>query len=839
VTYSPLPVPTRQGVPAEHGGHLPTTPGGWGAPPPLDPIGAGEPSTPWHRYFAALRRFRYLVVGCLIAGLGVGYAATRLVVPEYEAHGTIWITIAEDRRQSDATPIQADQLLNAATWDQLFRSLRVTDSVVLERKLYLHHSPLQDFAFVGFDVGPGYQAGSYQVLVTPDTLHYALGTPGRDGMIIERGLLGDSIGRKLGFRWRPSAASLRQSAPLRFSIESQHGASQGLADRVTTNLPDNSQFMEVTLTSDRGYDAAATLNAWMGRFVSVAADLKRRKVVELTSILGTQLQVTSANLRTAEQALENYQSGSVSHVMPNGGGASPVTPGGATGGQAPGGEGGVVSVAPGVGGGGANQEITAFYSNQVARDNLRQDIQRVTQILGTAGTPEFNPEDLLAVPSLMLNSDNLTNAIKAYSTKENDLRELRLKYTDDYKPVRDLETSITTLQTQTIPQAATQALNRLKANEQGLTQRVSTQSRDITQLPKAEIDFMRLKREVDQATALYTTLQGRYTEARLAGESAIPDVQILDRPVIPTSPSRNTKPRIMLMALAGGLGLGLALAILLDRLDRRMRYPEQATDELGLPIIGTVPMVRPRDKAAEEAEAAQVVEAFRTIRLNLMNLFEPGMTSMFTITSPGAGEGKSLISSNLAMSFAESGRRTLLIDGDIRRGQLHATFGIHQAPGVLDYLTGNASLEEVLQATDYEHLTVVACGARRHRGPELLASERMGQFLNTLRPHFDIIIVDSPPLGAGIDPLALGAATGHMMVVLRIGRSDRQMAQAKLTVVDRYPIRVLGCVLNDIKAEGAFRYYSYLYGYNLDDSERQAQLPSRVGEVGTHEEIRG
>lgn len=830
MTYSPLPVPTRHGVPAEHGGaQLPAMPGGWGPPPPPVPSAAAEPSTPWHRYLAALQRFRVLIAACVIAGLAVGYAVTRLVVPEFEARGTIWISINEDRRQSDAAPIQADQLLNAATWEQLFRSLRVTDSVVLERKLYLHHSPLQDFAFVGFDVAPGYQAGSYQVLLAPDTLHYALGIPGRNGMVIETGLAGDSIGRKLGFRWRPSSAALRQG-PLRFSVESQHGASQGLADRVTTNLPDNSQFMEVTLTSDHGYDAAATLNAWMGRFVSVAADLKRRKVVELTSILGTQLQVTSARLRAAEQALESYQTGSVtrSALPPGGGGqAAGTTPGGT---EAQGG------VPAGVGGG-QNPEITAFYGNQVARDNLVQDIKRVQQILATAGTPEFNPEDLLAVPSLMLNSDNLTNAIKAYSAQESQLRDLRLKYTDDYKPVHDLQASITTLQTQTIPQQAEKALARLRATEQGLSQRVATQSRDITELPKVEIDVLRLRREVDQATSLYTTLQGRYEEARLAGESAIPDVQILDRPVIPMSPSHNTKPRIMFMALAGGLALGLALAILLDRMDRRMRYPEQATDELGLPILGTVPRVRPRDEAAEEAEAAQVVEAFRTIRLNLMNLFEPGTTSMFTITSPGAGEGKSLISSNLAMSFAESGRRTLLIDGDIRRGQLHATFGIHQAPGILDYLTGNVSLEEVLQATDYEHLTVVSCGARRHRGPELLASDRMLQFLNSLRPHFDIIIVDSPPLGAGIDPLALGSATGHMMVVLRIGRSDRQMAEAKLGVVDRHPIRLLGCVLNDIKAEGAFRYYSYLYGYSLDDNERQAQLPSRVGEVGTREEV--
>ena len=836
MSHSPLPVPTRSGLPAERrGADLPAMAGGWGAPA-LEPALAGEPTTPWHRYFAALRRFRLLIVACVIAGIVGGYIATRFVVPEYEAHGTIWISIGDDRHQSSgAAPIQADQLLNSATWEQLFRSLRVTDSVVLERRLYLHSQPLQDFAFVGFDVAPVFQSGSYQVTVTPDSMHYALATPGRDGMVLERGVLGDSIGRKLGFRWRPSPSALRHASPLGFFMESQHQASQGLADRVTSNLPDNSQFMEVTLTSDHGYDAAATLNSWMTRFVSVAADLKRRKVVDLTSILGTQLQYADTRLKAAEQSLEIYETGAVTRGAGVGGGAS-AAPGADA--LAPAGGQGGAPLATAVGGGtGQNPEITNYFGNQVQRDNLRQDIARVQEILTTAGTPEFNPEDLLAVPGLMLSSDNLNNAIKAYSTKENELRELRLKYTDDYKPVRDLQTSITTLQTQTIPQLAQQALGRLRTSEQAVSQRVSSESRDITQLPKAQVEVVRLQREVNQAALLYNTLQSRYEEARLAGESAIPDVQILDRPVTPTTPSRNTKPRIMFMTLAGGLGLGLALAILLDRLDRRMRYPEQATDELGLPIIGTVPMVRPRDQDADEEEAAQVVEAFRTIRLNLMNLFEPGATSMFTITSPGAGEGKSLISSNLAMSFAESGRRTLLVDGDIRRGQLHATFGIHQAPGVLDYLTGNASLEEVLQATDYENLTVVACGARRHRGPELLASERMLQFLNSLRPHFDVIIVDSPPLGAGIDPLALSAATGHMMVVLRIGRSDRQMAQAKLSVVDRYPIRVLGCVLNDVKAEGAFRYYSYLYGYNLDDSERQAQLPSKVGEVGTREEV--
>ena len=226
-------------------------------------------------------------------------------------------------------------------------------------------------------------------------------------------------------------------------------------------------------------------------------------------------------------------------------------------------------------------------------------------------------------------------------------------------------------------------------------------------------------------------------------------MQVLDRAVLSTSPSRNSKPRVFFLALAAGLGVGLGLAVLLDRLDRRVRYPEQATDELGLPIIGTVPAVRPRSANFDPEEAAQVVEAFRTIRLNLLHLLDPDGPIIFTISSPGAGDGKSLISSNLGMSFAESGRRTLIIDGDIRRGQLHSTFGVHQTPGLLDYLSGASSLEEVLQETDYERLSIVTCGARRHRGPELLASPAMLQFLNAVRPQFDTIIVDSPPLEPG------------------------------------------------------------------------------------------
>jgi capsular exopolysaccharide synthesis family protein len=431
----------------------------------------------------------------------------------------------------------------------------------------------------------------------------------------------------------------------------------------------------------------------------------------------------------------------------------------------------------------------------------------------------------------MIGADNLRAAISDYNTKQQALVELQRTYTDEYPAVQIAKKNLAQIESTTIPTFTNMALGRLRTQASVLSKQLAAGGRVLDQVPTRTIDDMRLRREVQSASDLYQALSKSYQESRLAELSTIPDVNILDRADPPRLPTKNTALRTLMMAIVAGLGIGLALALMLDRVDQRFRYPEQATDELGLDIIGTVPALPSSARRAKDPEAAsQVVEAFRTIRMHLIHMFDPSQPIVFTISSPGAGEGKSLISSNLGMSFAEGGRRTLLVDGDIRRGQLHGTFGVRQAPGLLDYLQGESTLDEVLQATDFENLTIVTCGARRHRGPELLQSVAMAQFVATVKPLFDTIIIDSPPLGAGIDPFAIAHVTGNLMMVLRVGVSDRKMALAKLSAMDRLPVRQLGVVLNDVASTGVFRYYSYLYGYKLEEDELSQSLPaSKVG----------
>jgi len=312
-------------------------------------------------------------------------------------------------------------------------------------------------------------------------------------------------------------------------------------------------------------------------------------------------------------------------------------------------------------------------------------------------------------------------------------------------------------------------------------------------------------------------LQQRYEEARLAEASSLSDVRVLDRAPVPQVPAASLGPILIALAMIGGLGLGVGGAVLLDRADRHVHHPDHVTQRMGLAILGAVPHVDWNNGKREES-AGQVIEALRGVRLSVAHRHGGGGPVMVTVTSPGRSDGKSFVASNLALAFADAGSRTLLIDGDVRRGRLHHVLNRHRRPGLTEILAGVVPLEQAVQGTNTRNLSFISCGARSHAGPALLSSAAMVQLVGQLRGQFGAIIVDSAPLGAGADGFALGTATGSLLIVLRTGVSDRELAEAKLGILQHLPISVLGAVLNDVRPGGAYRYYSYyLEGYGTRD----------------------
>jgi capsular exopolysaccharide synthesis family protein len=439
-------------------------------------------------------------------------------------------------------------------------------------------------------------------------------------------------------------------------------------------------------------------------------------------------------------------------------------------------------------------------------------------VLDRAKSGDLVIDAYLTIPSVRTAPD-LQKALQELSAAEAEQRTLQYRYTDEHKLVQDARERVRVIRESTIPAYTNQLIAAIREKEADLGRRTSSATREIQSIPERTITEARLTREMQSIASIYTDLQKRYESAKLAEASAIPDVRILDPAVMPDKPTSNSAPRLILMAFMASTGLALALAILLDMLDKRFRYPEQVTNELGLSIFGAIPAIKNLKSGKEDLEeASHVVEAFRTIRLNLVHSYGAAGPVLLTISSPGPGDGKSLVCSNLALSFAEAGYKTLLLDGDIRRGELHRMFGAERIPGLIDYLMKNASLEQVLRPTTHKNLSLLPCGTRRHHGPELLGSGAMAELMAELKARFNVVILDSPPLGAGIDPFVLGTAAGNIMLVLRSGETNRQMAEAKIRLLDRLPIRVLGAVINDINAgESSYQYYSYVYGYVSDE----------------------
>jgi len=269
----------------------------------------------------------------------------------------------------------------------------------------------------------------------------------------------------------------------------------------------------------------------------------------------------------------------------------------------------------------------------------------------------------------------------------------------------------------------------------------------------------------------------------------------------------------LLAGLVGGLVVGVGGALVRERFDRRVRYPEQVTTGMGLPILGVIPFYKGAD-GRTAVQALPVIEAVRGIRMNVTHAYGAAGPLVLTVSSPGPGDGKSFVASNLALSFAHAGHRTLLIDGDSRRGSLHRVMRGSRKPGLTEILAGAAKAEAVMRQTEYEQLQFIGCGSGMPNAPELLGSPVLMQFLTSMRSSFGVIIVDSPPLSAGVDAFALGTVTGNLLLVVRTGATDRQLAGAKLEVLDRLPVRILGAVVNGVKDWSGYQYHSYyLPGY--------------------------
>jgi tyrosine-protein kinase Etk/Wzc len=741
----------------------------------------------WRRYAAALLRYKWLILGLTLLGAGAGAAVALGMEPMYHAEGRIWI---EEPPRGGRGVIETSQPLEGYGWTELLVTHEVLEGVVRARRLNVAAAEPADSAILSYiDIDRGFQPGAYALRVQRGG-DYALldGT----GKTLASAPIGEPVESGSGVALTAPRGALEPGRTYAFRVRPTLGPARSLASSIDATVVREGNFIIVTLEGEDPQATAATLQSILDEFVLTAAELKRARLDELTKIMQEQLARAGTNLTEAESALENYRAATI--TLPSQAGV-PIP-------------GGVDQVQDPV--------FANYHTMCFELERLEQDEAAIRRAL--AGEDAAGLGALEVVPSARGTAE-LSDALTALSSKRAERRALLQQYTEEHPMVQDLTAEIASIESTTIPSLARGVLNRLDATQTDLQRRVAAASSEIRQIPARSMEEQRLARNRDIADRLYRNIQSSYEEARLAAVSSIPDIRQVDPVAVPGRPVQDERIRLFLTLLAAGFGLGLGLALLRDRMDPRLRYPNQVRD-MGLPILAAIPHIRSPRELGKFENAAELVEAFRNVRLNVSFENGNGGPVTLTVTSPGSGDGKSFVSANLALAYAELGRRTLLVDGDTRRGALHRMFGLERKPGLLDFLDGTATLGEVIKPTPYPSLDLLPAGTRLSRGPELLSTGRLTDLLTELRGRYDTILIDSPPLGAGVDPLVLATATGNALIVLRTGVSDREMTETKLDTLERFPVRVIGAVVNDVtagKLYGGYEIYGYLPGYEARD----------------------
>lgn len=768
-----------------------------------------EESVDWRRRLAAVLRYRWWVLLFTVLGAGGGAVSAHLLPSSYQAQATIWIQSSDPRSTGGASrgPIGSDQLFSAYAWLDLLRSYVVLDEVARELRLYLSVPYRYRAAFGSFTVGTDYRPGRYRMRVDR-TGHYRLEVA---DSVVQHGTVGDSIGPSLGFRWAPTGDVLPAGADIEFNVRPLRDAAKDLGNALTVGMKENGNFLSISLTGGSADGVARTVNAIANRYVTVATELKRVKLSEVARLLNDQLVAASRELQRAESAYEKVRVRSIT-VTPDMN--SSIASQGSGGGNAA--------------GGGGGQALSDFFSLRLEQERLRRDREAIERTLAAVQDSGRSVDGLALIGAVQRSAD-LNQALHELTTKRAELRALRYGYTEDHPSVRRAAQQIQELEQTTIPALARAFISDLAARERVLEPQIVGGSRDLRSIPQRVIEEARLRRDMDLASTLYVAVQQRYNEARLAEASTVTDVRVLDAAVAPQEALKDKASRHIILGFAAGLGLGLLGAVLADRYDPRMRYPDQVTRQMGLTILGALPHVTNRTADAGDDEVVQVIETMRGVRLSLMNAHGTAGPMVVTVTSPGVGDGKSFVSSNLALACAQAGQRTLLIDGDTRRGALHHVLGTARQPGLTDLLAGRAPLEAVIQTASYPGLDFIGGGRRTRESPELLGSAAMVALLVRLRAAYEVILIDTPPLGAGVDSYALGTLTGNMMLVLRTGATNLELARTKVAMLGQFPIRVVGVVLNDVRpGEGYAYFYSYLPGYGATDEGGAAVTRRRM-----------
>jgi len=358
----------------------------------------------------------------------------------------------------------------------------------------------------------------------------------------------------------------------------------------------------------------------------------------------------------------------------------------------------------------------------------------------------------------------------------------------------------------------------LSASYDQVVKQLKTYEKRFDKLPKASIGLARLERSRLAAEKIYTQLEEKYQEALLNEQATTGNVLILSTAREPDKPAKPNRKLIVVLGLFVGLVFGVGYAIVANYFDKTVKTPEDIED-MHINLLGWIPQI---DEFGSNGKFSEFFiannmntissDAFKFLRTTMNYSQTEGAAKVLLITSSAPSEGKSVISSNLAGSYAIAKKKTLLIDCDLRKPRVHTIFNKKRVPGLVDYLYGKATYEDITSLTEVKDLSIIPVGTIPQNPTEFLDSSGMKSFLNRVKQEFEVVIIDSPPLTTLADAVILSRLVDETILVASSNVTDSELLQKSVEQLIRIEGSTFkGVVLNRFNLKKSYGSYYYKY----------------------------
>ena len=608
-----------------------------------------------------------------------------------------------------------------------------------------------------------------------------------------------------GISFKLVASELKLPLEIPFKIIPFRKAVESFQNRIEVDLDRSGTLLKLTLTDTDPNLVTEMTNRLAEIFIKQSVSLKKKSVQNRSEILQDQLKIVQQKLKSSDQELKRFKERFAINLDAA-----------------------------------QNNLLKQLVNVEGLKRNIETNISTLKDLFAkeeeeslTNGVDQFETNRryiMLEIADHAVFNDNATMLVYRQRLKdlEDKWKDIVSKTSAVNFRAKEIFEEIKRLHSQ-IEIIASREIQSLEDEVVSLNRKIGNLEYRSKQFPEQQYRLSELARENKVLEQQYLDLLAKTRDAQISEAVETEDIEILDPAIVPEFPTNRDKKQKAVFGGIFGLIFGVTFVLVLEFLDKSLKTPDDVKKHLKLKLLGSIPQIDfneiydfqdsekikqiDQQLVTHDYSPTPIGEAYRSLRTNVMFSKEiDDRIQSLVITSNAPEDGKSFTAANLSITFAQLKSTTLLIDSDLRRGVLHNTFRVAKEPGLSNYLTNMVPLQTILNETHIPNLSIISCGSMIPNPSELLGSHQMQRFLDEAKRKFEFIIFDSPPLNAATDAVVIGSKVDATVIVIRAGRTDRDLARQKLGLFSNVPAQILGVVLNGTTADMAHPGYSY-YNY--------------------------